>query len=114
MKEQVVYIDVDKLHENPRNARKNDNAVDTVAKSIKRYGFRNPLIVDGDYVVWCGNTRLKASRELGLTEVPCIIVNDLTPKQLEELAIVDNKSNVLLSSTEGCATINGGACASYN
>lgn len=93
MKEQIVYKKVEELHLNEKNPRKNDGAVDSVAKSIEKYGFRNPLIIDKNNTVWCGNTRLKASKKLGLEEVPCIVVNDLTKKQIRELALLDNKTN---------------------
>lgn len=93
MREEIVYLKVDDLKNNPKNPRKNEEAVESVAKSIERYGFRNPLIVDKNNVVWCGNTRLKASKKLGLEEVPCIIVKDLTEKQMTELALLDNKTN---------------------
>lgn len=93
MKEQIIYKKVSELKNNPNNPRKNDVAVDSVAKSIEKYGFRNPLIIDEDNIVWCGNTRLKASRKLGLKEVPCIVINDLTEKQMRELALLDNKTN---------------------
>ena len=92
-KEQIVYIEVSKLKLNPKNPRKNDGAVDTVAKSIEKYGFKNPIIIDENNVVWCGNTRLKASKKLGLKEVPCIVVSDLTEEQIRELALIDNKSS---------------------
>lgn len=93
MQEQIVYKKISELKNNPNNPRKNDNAVDTVAKSIQKYGFRNPLIVDDAGVVWCGNTRLKAAKKLKLKEVPCIVVNDLTEQQMTELALLDNKTN---------------------
>lgn len=93
MKEVIVYKRVDELKGNPKNPRKNDGAVDSVAKSIEKYGFKNPLIIDVDNIVWCGNTRLKAAKKLGLEEVPCIVVKDLTPKQMEEYALLDNKTN---------------------
>lgn len=92
-KEQIVYKKVSELKLNPKNPRKNDSAVDTVAKSIEKYGFKNPLIVDSKGIVWCGNTRLKASKKLGLKEVPCIIADDLTEEQIRELALIDNKSS---------------------
>lgn len=92
-KEQITYIKVCDLKGSKRNPRKNDEAVNYVAESIRRYGFRNPLIVDKDNTVWCGNTRLKASKVLGLEEVPCIVVDNLTPKQMQELALLDNKTN---------------------
>lgn len=93
MKEVIVYKRVSELKGNPKNPRKNDGAVDSVAKSIEKYGFKNPLIIDVDNIVWCGNTRLKAAKKLGLDEVPCIVVKDLTPKQMEEYALLDNKTN---------------------
>jgi site-specific DNA-methyltransferase (adenine-specific) len=92
-KEQIVYKKVSDLKLNPKNPRKNDDAVDVVAKSIEKYGFKNPLIIDKDNVVWCGNTRLKASKQLGLKEVPCIVSSDLTEEQIRELALIDNKSS---------------------
>ena len=92
-KEQIVYKKVSELKLNPKNPRKNDDAVDVVAKSIEKYGFKNPLIIDENNVVWCGNTRLKASKQLGLKEVPCIVASDLTEEQIRELALIDNKSS---------------------
>lgn len=53
-KKKITYIKTNELILNSQNPRKNDNAVDTVAKSIKNYGFQTPLIVDKDYKVWCG------------------------------------------------------------
>lgn len=89
---QLTYIETAKLKLNPKNPRKNDAAVDTVAKSIEKYGFKNPLIADSSFVVYCGNTRLKAARKLKLAKVPVIIADDLSPEQIRELALIDNKS----------------------
>ena len=93
MQEQIIYKKVSELKNNPNNPRKNDNAVDTVAKSIQKYGFRNPLIVDDAGIAWCGKTSLKAAKKIKLKEVPCIVVNDLTEQQMTELALLDNKTN---------------------
>lgn len=93
MQEQISYVKVKDLKLNDRNPRKNDAAVDAVAKSIEKYGFKNPCIIDKDNVVWCGNTRLKAARRLGIEEVPCIVVEDLTEEQIREYALLDNKTN---------------------
>ncbi len=94
-KEQIVYKKLSELHLNDRNPRINDNAVDVVAKSIEKYGFKNPLIVDTNGKIWCGNTRFKASKKLGLKEVPCIVADDLTEEQIREYALLDNKTNEL-------------------
>lgn len=96
-KEQIVYKKVSELKLNEKNPRKNDDAVDTVAKSIKEFGFKNPIIIDSNNKVWCGNTRLKASIKLGLDEVPCIIADDLTEQEIRKLALIDNKSSELAS-----------------
>ncbi len=92
-KEKIIYKKINELKCNPNNPRKNDGAVETVAKSIEKYGFRNPIIIDEKGVVWCGNTRLKASKMLGIDEVPCIVIKDLTEKEMTELALLDNKTN---------------------
>ena len=62
-----------------------------VAESIKRYGFRNPIIIDKDGVIVAGHTRYLASNELGLDTVPCIIADDLTEEEIKEYRLVDNK-----------------------
>lgn len=92
-KEQIVYKKTSELKLNDKNPRKNDEAVDTVAKSIQEFGFKNPLIIDSAGTVWCGNTRLKAARKLGIEEVPCIVADDLTEEQIRKLALIDNKSS---------------------
>lgn len=74
---------------NPRN---NDAAVDAVAASIHEFGFRNPVILDKKNVVVCGHTRLKAAQKLGLDEIPCTYVDDLTDDQIRAFRLVDNKT----------------------
>ena len=58
-----------------KNPRKNEGAIDAVAKSIAEFGFRGPIVVDGEDVVIAGHTRLKAAEKLGLAEVPVHIVD---------------------------------------
>lgn len=89
---QIIQIETGKMKLNPKNPRRNDSAVDTVVKSIEKYGFKNPIIADSNLVVYCGNTRLKAARKLKLSTVPVIIADDLTPEQIREYALIDNKS----------------------
>ena len=74
-----------------RNPRKNDSAVKYVANSIKEYGFKVPIVIDKDGVIVTGHTRYKAASQLGLTEVPCIIADDLTDKQIKAFRLADNK-----------------------
>ena len=77
------------MYEN--NPRKNDDAVDKVAQSIKEFGFKVPIIIDKNNVIVAGHTRLKASYQLGLEEVPVIRADDLDEQQVKAFRIADNK-----------------------
>jgi hypothetical protein len=74
-----------------RNPRKNDGAVDGVAKSIEAFGFRQPIVVDGAGVVVAGHTRLKAAQKMGLKKVP-VHVADLSPAEAMAYRLADNKT----------------------
>jgi len=78
-----------------KNPRINDAAVDAVAESIRRFGFRQPIVVDGESIIVCGHTRWKAAQELGLAEAPVHVATDLTPEQIRAYRIADNKTNEL-------------------
>lgn len=67
-------------------------AVDAVARSIQAFGFRQPIVVDGDGVILAGHTRYRAAQQLGLTEVPVVWQTDITPVQARGYRIADNKS----------------------
>ena len=75
-----------------KNPRINDAAVDAVAESLRRFGFRQPIVVDAGGVIVCGHTRWKAAQKLGLTEVPVHVALDLTPELIRAYRIVDNKT----------------------
>ncbi len=74
------------------NPRLNDAAVDAVAASIREFGFKVPIVVDGDGVIVTGHTRLKAAIQLGMETVPVIVAKDLTPEQVRAYRIADNKT----------------------
>lgn len=74
-----------------KNPRKNDGAVDYVAESIKSFGFRVPIVIDKNNVIVAGHTRYKAAKKLSLDQVPCVIADDLTEKQIQAYRLADNK-----------------------
>ena len=74
-----------------KNPRKNDDAVKYVAESIKQFGFKVPIVIDKNNVIVAGHTRYKASKKLGLKEVPCIVADDLTEEQIKAYRLADNK-----------------------
>lgn len=78
-----------------KNPRKNDNAVECVANSIKEFGFKVPIVIDKDGVIVAGHTRYKASKKLGLDKVPCIVADDLTDEQIKAYRLADNKVSEL-------------------
>ncbi|RIK57258.1 MAG: chromosome partitioning protein ParB [Nitrospira sp.] len=92
--EQRKLIDIKPYENNPRL---NDTAVDVVAESIKQFGFRQPIVVDGDNVIVVGHTRWKAAQKLGIDKVPVHVARDLTPEQAKAYRIADNKSAELAS-----------------
>ena len=94
-KTKVTYMDTDSLIPYANNPRLNDNAVDAVAASIKEFGFKVPIVVDGENVIINGHTRLKAAHKLGLKQVPVIVADDLTPEQVKAFRLADNKTGEL-------------------
>lgn len=88
---QVQELAIADLVPYERNPRNNDNAVDAVAKSIKTFGFKIPIVIDKDNVVVCGHTRLKAAKKLKLKTAPCIVADDLTEEQIKAFRLADNK-----------------------
>jgi DNA modification methylase len=84
------YVRIDKLHPHHKNPRHNDHAVDSIANSIKRFGFTSPIVANKDGTILAGHTRFKASKQIGLETVPVVYV-DLSPVDAELLMIADNK-----------------------
>lgn len=87
----IIYKKIEELKPYKRNPRKNEEAVKYVANSIKEFGFKVPIIIDKNNEIIAGHTRLLASKELKLKEVPCIIADDLTEEQVKAFRLADNK-----------------------
>ena len=92
---QIINLQTDSLKPYPGNPRNNSSAVPYVANSIQAFGFKVPLVIDSNYVVVCGHTRLEAAKSLGLDQVPCIIADDLTPEHIKAFRLADNKVSEL-------------------
>lgn len=88
---EIVYKKVNDLKPYENNPRINDEAVEYVKNSIKEFGFKVPIVVDKNNVIIAGHTRYKASKELGLKEVPTIVADDLTEEQVKAFRLADNK-----------------------
>lgn len=76
------------------NTKKHDETqIKNVAESIKKYGWVQPLVIDQDGTIVIGHCRALAAERLGMEEVPCVVVSDLTEEEINALRIVDNKTN---------------------
>lgn len=88
---QIKEIEVSKLIPYANNSRTHDDAqVAQLAASIKEFGFRNPILVDGMGII-AGHGRLMAARKLGLNKIPTIDCSDMTEIQKKAYIIADNK-----------------------
>lgn len=78
-----------------KNPRRNDEAVDAVAASIKEFGWQQPIVVDRDGVIIAGHTRYKAAKKLKCDTVPVVVADDLTEDQVKAYRLADNKTGEL-------------------
>ena len=89
--DKIVMLPVSEVRPYEKNPRKNAKAVKFVKASIEQFGFKVPIIIDSNRVIVCGHTRLLAAKSLGMSEVPCIMADDLTDDQIRAFRLADNK-----------------------
>ncbi len=93
-KEGIFSLEISKICANPNQPRRifDDEAILKLADSIRQYGIIQPLCVrkmgDG-YELISGERRLRASKELGMTHVPCVIM-DINESKSAEISIIEN------------------------
>lgn len=87
----IEYRRLSDLHPYENNPRDNADAAGAVAASIRRFGFRSPIVIDRSDCIICGHTRYLAAGILGLTEVPCVRLEHLTDDQVKAFRLADNK-----------------------
>ena len=88
----ILYQPVVGLVPDPRNARTHPKKqVEQIARSIRAFGFTNPVLVDGNGGIIAGHGRLLAAKLIGLTEVPTIALPHLSDAQKRALRLADNK-----------------------
>lgn len=85
-------VEIEKLIPYENNARiHSDEQVDKIIRSMKEFGFINPILIDEKYMIIAGHGRVLAAKKMGLTELPCIFVEDLTEAQKRAYILADNK-----------------------
>lgn len=100
----ITDVKIDEIipyHDNPRV---NTDAINVVKKSLSEFGFQQPLVLDKNNIIIVGHTRFAAAKELGFTNVPCFIADDLSEDKIKAYRIMDNKSAEYASWNYGLLT----------
>src|ERR1700721_2110209 len=88
----IENLPIGQLHSWPRNARTHSRKqIRQIAESIRRFGFTNPVLIDGENRILAGHGRVEAACQLGMTTVPCLSVDHLSPAEKRAYVLADNK-----------------------
>jgi hypothetical protein len=88
---EIKRVSIDELKPHPKNPRTHpDSAIEKLERSIKEFGWTNPILVSADGYVLAGHARLKAAKIAGIKEVPVIYL-PLEGAKAEAYMIADNR-----------------------
>jgi DNA modification methylase len=88
----ITYRDPHELKPRARNPRIHpERQLKQIAASIKEFGFVNPVLVDASDGIIAGHGRVEAAKRLGMTDIPVVCVDHLTPPQMRAYVLADNK-----------------------
>jgi DNA modification methylase len=87
--ESMAVADLRPHDRNPRTHSKKQVA--QIADSIRRFGFVNPVFVDGDGQVIAGHGRVEAAKLLGMKKVPVLRFEHMTEAEKRAYVIADNR-----------------------
>lgn len=88
----IDYLPIAALKPYEKNARKHGRkSVDAIAASIREFGFNDPVGIWGNTIIE-GHGRVLAAKKLGMTEVPCIRLDNLTDEQRRAYTLAHNKT----------------------
>lgn len=89
---QMQLVEISKLIPYVNNARTHSaEQITKLRSSLREFGFINPVIIDSDYNVIAGHGRIEAAKLENIKEVPCVLVDYLTPAQKRAYIIADNR-----------------------
>lgn len=80
------------LKDAAQNSRKHSaGQIDQIAASIQKFGWTIPVLIDESGVIIAGHARVRAAKQLGMEEAPCIVAAGWTADQKEAYQIADNR-----------------------
>jgi hypothetical protein len=87
----VELWDIDKVKPYPKNAKNHPpEQIARLAKTISKFGWDQPIVVDKDGVIIKGHGRRLAAIHIYMTKVPVIVRDDLTKEEADAARISDN------------------------
>jgi ParB-like nuclease domain len=88
----IEYLGVSQLRPFANNARTHSKKqVRQIADSIKTFGFTNPVLIDDACTILAGHGRVAAAKLLGMKQVPCVRLSEMTSSQKRAYVLADNK-----------------------
>lgn len=100
-----LKLSLENVYANPNQPRKEfqQESLSELADSISQHGIIQPLTVtpdeDGKYMIIAGERRFRAAKLAGLKEVP-VYVDNYTPREIKEIALIENLQREDLNSIE--------------
>ena len=99
----IEILPIDQLRPWPRNARTHSRKqIQQIAESIRRFGFTNPVLIDGENRILAGHGRVEAARQLGMTTVPCLRVDHMSRRKSEPTCSPTTSSPSTPDGTRSC------------
>lgn len=93
---ELQSVEIAKIKPYKNNAKiHGKNQLKKLQESISEFGFLTPCLIDSDFNLIAGHGRVEAAKALGMKEVPCVFIEELTEQQRKAYILADNKLSEL-------------------
>jgi DNA modification methylase len=91
-------VPIDRIKRSPYNARQHTaKQISKLARSIQKFGFISPVVIDEDGTLLCGHARVEAACRLGMRDVPAARACHLSESDKRAFILADNRLAELAS-----------------